>query len=210
MLDMIIIGVVYDKPLTGYDIKKELEMGVGNFYKAGYGSLYPALARMATAGLLTMTEPEGGRKKKFYQATEEGCAKFMEWLDAPFDPQGGDIVLLKIYFFGRLSPASREKRLAELAGFVELSQHKLRALEAEVLQVYSEEEILNDDVGYFELSTLYYGIVNGYTTARWLAHLAARRPHRKFIEEREKENADSNKGSEFEKKLQIPRGFEGR
>lgn len=66
MLESIILGMVSDNDFTGYDIKKLIENGIGVFYKASYGSLYPALKRLTDKGCLTTYEkPQGGRKKNF-------------------------------------------------------------------------------------------------------------------------------------------------
>ena len=77
MLDYIALGMVLDEALTGYDIKKEIEAGVGNFYTASYGSLYPALKKLSDKGYLTMMEHlHGSRIKKYYVATALGKAAF--------------------------------------------------------------------------------------------------------------------------------------
>ena len=36
MIDYIVLGMVQDEALTGYDVKKWIESGIGNFYKASY------------------------------------------------------------------------------------------------------------------------------------------------------------------------------
>jgi hypothetical protein len=56
--------MVFDKPLTGYEIKKHIDQGVGNFYKASYGSLYPILKKSLDKGYLIMTEDTLGRERK--------------------------------------------------------------------------------------------------------------------------------------------------
>jgi len=183
MLEMVITGIIFDKAQTGYDIKKEIEYGVGNFYKVSYGSLYPALARMTTKGLLEMTESAGGRNKKFYCATQAGRDAFLAWLDAPHDPEAHENILLKVFFFGRLSVEQRAKRLAELQSFLELSTFRLRQIEAQLHELCPEADMATDDVVYFEVSTLYYGLANAITSGRWLAHLAARRPHEEFMKD---------------------------
>ena len=40
MLESIALGMLLEKDLTGYDIKKFIENGIGVFYKASFGSLY--------------------------------------------------------------------------------------------------------------------------------------------------------------------------
>ncbi|WP_081905926.1 PadR family transcriptional regulator [Kineothrix alysoides] len=38
--------MVLNEDLTGDDIKKLIENGIGTFYKASFGSLYPALKKL--------------------------------------------------------------------------------------------------------------------------------------------------------------------
>ena len=61
MLESIILGMVSDNDFTGYDIKKLIENGIGVFYKASYGSLYPALKRL-TVYLCGTAIHDGGQK----------------------------------------------------------------------------------------------------------------------------------------------------
>ena len=77
MLESIALGMLLEKDLTGYDIKKFIENGIGVFYKASFGSLYPALKRLTEKGYLTTRDkPQGSRKKIFYHITEEGRKQF--------------------------------------------------------------------------------------------------------------------------------------
>ena len=43
MLDYILMGMVLETELTGYDIKKEVESSIGNFYKVSMGVCTPHL-----------------------------------------------------------------------------------------------------------------------------------------------------------------------
>ena len=53
MLASIALGMVLEGDLTGYDIKKRIEKGIGVFYKASFGSLYPALKKLTRNGWLS-------------------------------------------------------------------------------------------------------------------------------------------------------------
>lgn len=179
MLEFIIIGMVLDKPGTGYDIKKHIENGIGVFYKASYGSLYPALKKLYDKGFLTMTEqPAGSRKKKYYMSTEKGKNAFYEWLSSPLDSAGdSNNTLVKVFFFDRLEQHIREillkeyelKHLTYLRKLMELEKH------------FSKME--NQDCFYFKLSTLYYGIKIVQDNINWCRHLLKREPLKNFIEE---------------------------
>ena len=64
MLESIILGMVSDNDFTGYDIKKLIENGIGVFYKASYGSLYPALKRLTDKGCFNNLRKTSGRQEK--------------------------------------------------------------------------------------------------------------------------------------------------
>jgi len=173
MVDYIILGMVQNEALTGYDIKKWIELGIGNFYKASYGNLYPALKRLAEKGLVAMREqPQGGREKKYYKSTELGKKAFIDWLEMPFDfSLGASALLAKIYFFGQLSEDIRNRQLHEYETHYRQSLRKLEAM----------EKGLSSDADYFMQSTLYYGIRNTQTAIEWFEHIKAQKPLPEFI-----------------------------
>lgn len=169
MLGFITLGMVLDAPLTGYDIKKRIETGVGTFYKASFGSLYPLLKKLAAQGLLAVIEQsQGERVKKLYQITAQGNAAFFEWLRAPIDFNAStDHQLAKIYFFDRLPPA---ERAAQLAAYQASCTRYLETLQA-LLQKYEAME--NKACFYYKLSTLYYGVAVMQTTIAWCGRIQA-------------------------------------
>ncbi|HEC14661.1 MAG TPA: PadR family transcriptional regulator [Rhodospirillales bacterium] len=59
---------------SGYEIKKIFEGPFAAFHHAGYGSIYPALAKLTEDGLVTCAEKEqvGRPHKKVYEMTEKG------------------------------------------------------------------------------------------------------------------------------------------
>lgn len=178
MLDYIALGMVLDKAQTGYDIKKEIEMGVGNFYKASYGSLYPALKKLTNRGYLSMIEQShGNRLKKSYTATELGKAAFLEWLSSPFDVNASsESLLARIYFFGELPKDTRNSLIKEYESYVYQILRKLQVIEKQL------SDHIENDREYFELSTLYLGLQNAYNTLRWFSHIREGKPLKEFIQ----------------------------
>jgi len=169
--------MVLDGALTGYDIRREIETGIGNFYKASYGSLYPALKKLADKGYLTMTEQQhGNRLKKYYTATGLGKEAFLEWLSSPFDlSSSSDSLLARIYFFGALPQDVRKQQLQAYELHYRQVLGKLQTLE----QHFSAS--LADDDAYFELSTLYLGLQHLQDSLRWFRHIEAQKPLSEFI-----------------------------
>ncbi|MBM3555176.1 MAG: PadR family transcriptional regulator [Alphaproteobacteria bacterium] len=68
------LGVLSLGPASGYEIKKVLEGPLGSFFDASYGSIYPALARLAEGGLVSVEEKPQERRpdKKIYTITSRG------------------------------------------------------------------------------------------------------------------------------------------
>ena len=176
MLNYIALGMVLDKPLTGYDIKKEIEAGVGNFYTASYGSLYPILKKLTDNGYVTMfQQQQGGRTKKYYQATAPGREAFLTWLAAPLDPSlREDSHLASIYFFDELPEDVRQRQLSEYELYYQQKLRKLLAMEKRLSQVALVDE-------YHEMSTLYLGIQRIQDIVRWLKFVRERKPLAAFV-----------------------------
>ncbi len=178
MLESIALGMVLENDLTGYDIKKRIETDIGVFYKASFGSLYPALKRLTEKGLLTTTKkPQGNRKKIFYHITEEGQNQFFDWLSSPMNIfEGTNTHLAKVYFFDKLSPEIRERQLFEH----EINNRNyLKRLE-DLEKQYSKME--HCDCFYYKLSTLYYGINITQKTIQWCQHVRMQKPLSGLIE----------------------------
>jgi len=182
MFEHIVMGMVLHEALTGYDIKKGIEAGLGNLYKASHGSVYPALKRLTDKGHLAMTEQmEGKRLKKYYSATELGRTVFLEWLSLPFDPNtNDDTYLAQIFFLGELPKEMRRKRLQEYEFYIHQMFRQLQAVEKQL-----PSEILNDR-DYFALSTFYYSYQILQNTMRWLAYIKEQRPLSEFLSEQER------------------------
>ena len=178
MLDYIVLGMLLDEDLTGYALRQRIEAGIGVFYKASYGSLYPTLARLTDKGLLSMREaPCGGRRRKLYRATDTGQAAFLDWLVLPMAVlEGATPHLAKVFFFDRLPAGVRDARLAEYE-----SNNAAYLRKLETLAAHYRARDCHDY--YYKLSTLYYGICVTQETLRWCRHIRAGHPLAELIRE---------------------------
>jgi len=179
MIEHVITGMVLHKPLTGYELKKEVESGIGNFYKASYGSLYPALKKLTDKGYVTLTEQtQVARLKKYYMATEAGKTAFLEWLMAPVDIGSGTAAILaKIYFFGELPKTMRNQKIQEYESAVQTVLDQYKNMEAQLA------DTIKNDRDYFELSTLYYGLQHTQGLLRWLKYIKTQESLTAFLQE---------------------------
>lgn len=74
-LKFVVLRLIGEKPMHGYDVMKALEEECGGWYKASPGSVYPTLQMLEDQGYLTVAETGG---KKVYTITAEGEAYLAE------------------------------------------------------------------------------------------------------------------------------------
>jgi len=72
------LGLLNSGDACGYELKKKFESLFKHFFPAGYGSIYPALADLAAAGLVSCEEiPQIGKPdRKVYSITDKGRETF--------------------------------------------------------------------------------------------------------------------------------------
>jgi DNA-binding PadR family transcriptional regulator len=102
-----ILGLLCRGALTGYDIAKAFDTGLGNFWSAGHSQIYPELKKLLAEGLVEYSTVIQGNKleKKMYTATETGRADFLGWmrLDEPLEPTPKDKFRLRVYLSDMIS-----------------------------------------------------------------------------------------------------------
>ncbi len=129
----ICLGLLSEADHSGYEIKKVLEEGpLGHFVDASFGSIYPALTRMAEEGLVEFrTETQESRPdKKTYSITEDGRAAFREAVEGPIAPDRHRSDFMFVLMFAHeLSPARMTEVIEERLAFY---QDKIETITAEV------------------------------------------------------------------------------
>jgi len=73
------------KPSSGYDLRKVFSSTSMKTYSDSPGAIYPALARLAKAGLIrgTIEEGSGLRRRQVFRLTPKGLSEFKEWITRP-------------------------------------------------------------------------------------------------------------------------------
>jgi DNA-binding PadR family transcriptional regulator len=86
---------------SGYEIKRGADRATKHFWPMSLAQVYPELASLEQAGLVTGREdPRGARARHAYEISEKGEAALLDWLRAPHDapPQVRDERLLRLFF----------------------------------------------------------------------------------------------------------------
>ncbi len=111
-----VLGVLSLGPMSGYDVKKTIEMSLGNFWSESYGQIYPILKDLVAEGLATSeTEaPPVGPSRRVYTITAAGHGELRRWLERPPEHSVGRIeILLKLFFGWQVPPGESRKKLDE-------------------------------------------------------------------------------------------------
>ena len=136
----ILLGSLFDKSLSGYDLKKLFSLSFAFFSDLSYGSIYPALKKLEQAGLITMKLKiqENAPNRKVYSITEEGKRYFLNSLKSPFGLERyKDALLMRMFFFEHLSKQERLDAAGNYLEQVKSLAGQLEAGRAEV-EVYAD------------------------------------------------------------------------
>lgn len=83
--ETLLLSLLKDQAMYGYQIIKELESRSGGYFKFREGTLYPALHRLEAARLVrgSWRRLPSGKERRYYELTEKGMGlleqKVAEW-----------------------------------------------------------------------------------------------------------------------------------
>jgi len=164
MLELAILGLLKERAMHGYQLKKRLADTLGSFWQVSYGSLYPALKRLQRQGAVEMIFPkeEVGRRKNVYRITSEGEAVFAELLErAGHDASEDNGFSVRLAFFKYLKPETRIRLLERRRAFLEGRGSTLK----DSLRSYREA------IDNYTLSLMNHELAATETDIRWLDDL---------------------------------------
>src|SRR3954469_13448892 len=95
-----LLGLLQQKPSSGYDLRKIFSSTSMKTYSDSPGAIYPALRRLEREALIqgAIEEGSGLRRRQVFQLTGKGRAELKNWIAQPITPGDlthgfGDIVL---------------------------------------------------------------------------------------------------------------------
>lgn len=114
----LILGLLTDCELSGYEIKRIVDIRFSFFWNESYGQLYPQLKELQEKGLITskVDSESSSRGKILYSITEAGKSVLREWLFAPTEKETVRFeLLLKMYFSNQIDAQAMSHQIAEFA-----------------------------------------------------------------------------------------------
>ena len=141
----VILGLLTEGPMTGYDIKKIIDIRFSFFWNESYGQLYPVLKALTDDKLITADKSSEGRAKVTYAITQAGRSALNEWLEAPVEKETFRIeLLLKMYFSGQTDTDVIKKHIRDYKDTQAKQLAVLNGFERELRSIADEHNNHND------------------------------------------------------------------
>lgn len=97
-----ILGLLNQRDMSGYELMKQFESGLNEFWSAKHSQIYPELAKLTEEGSVAYQVQISGSvlQKKVYSITEAGRKDFLDWLkkDVVMEPTPKEVFRLKLFF----------------------------------------------------------------------------------------------------------------
>ncbi|HEX2239694.1 MAG TPA: PadR family transcriptional regulator [Actinomycetota bacterium] len=187
MLELPVLGLLKDRAMHGYELRKQLGAMLGPFWQVSWGSLYPALRRLAKAGAVEKLADEAparprrrigskaretgvkstkstlgaGRRKTVYRITPKGEELFKSMLEETAAAVDAEHFTLKLAFFRYLQPDTRLALLERRRAYL---QDKLAQFKAN-LRDYRER------IDSYTLSLQHHGMAATENDIAWIDEL---------------------------------------
>lgn len=133
-----LLGLLARESASGYDLLRQMQAPVGYFWQAQHSQIYPELARLEAAGLITHERVEQQERpaKKVYSITEAGYAALQSWVTRNVGlPAKRDELTLRAYSLWLADPVQAIALFREHAR----SHHALRSIYEAKLERMQQE-----------------------------------------------------------------------
>ena len=181
-LELPVLGLLKERAMHGYELRKQLGAMLGPFWQVSWGSLYPTLRRLAKMGAVerepdpapprrstrmkakssrTSSSLSSGRRKTVYRITPRGEEMFREMLEETAAAVDEDHFTLKLAFFRYLQP---ETRLA-------LLERRRAYLQDKLAQFKSNMREYRERVDSYTLSLQSHGMASTERDIAWIDEL---------------------------------------
>lgn len=162
-----ILGLLNQRDMSGYELMKQFESGLNEFWSAKHSQIYPELAKLTEEGSVDYQVQISGSvlQKKVYSITEAGRKDFLAWLkkDVAMEPTPKEVFRLKLFFADCLDAATL---LAHLES--QLRQHEDRLTHLKNNQKKFTEVPPADSDGFGDYLVLMGAVMREETSCEWL------------------------------------------
>ncbi|MCE2734050.1 MAG: PadR family transcriptional regulator [Chryseotalea sp.] len=130
-LDFSILGLLMQKPMTGYGIRMMFEKTALASYSSSPGTIYPALSRMKGLGMVEKKK-QASSNQELFTITKRGISLLTRWVTQTVTRndviRNSEILLLRFAFMDIL--ASKAEKRKFLNSFLDVVNQYIKELEA--------------------------------------------------------------------------------
>lgn len=150
----IVLGLLDHEPMSGYDIKKRVDIIVSQFWSIGYAQIYPTLAALEGEKLVlkAAAAETKGPQRHVYEITEAGRQALRNWLEQPAQKEYTKYeILLKLYFSGGMPAENSIRTIRDFRDRQQRQLEMIRLFKRELEGVLDKDE----DHLYYYLTVLF-------------------------------------------------------
>lgn len=166
-LKYILLGLLNEQSLTGYDLTKAFDSDIGEFWSANHSQIYPLLKKLELDGLIAHELVTTGEKleKKLYSITSTGVDELTTWLHTPTPDLNAnkDEFILKLYFIDQKSDPLLRPMLTEQ---LTLHTNKYLHLQTQMKNKFNNQMPSSNNYGHFLI--LEHAILREQEYKNWL------------------------------------------
>ncbi|MGG5340951.1 PadR family transcriptional regulator [Enterococcus sp. AZ192] len=166
-LRYILLGLLNDNPMTGYELNQSFRNEIGEFWQAKHSQIYPELIKMEKDGLISHKIEIAGTKleKKCYSITEKGRAELNSWVNLATEelPVNRDEFVVKLYF---IKDATDPALYEVVENQLKLHEERLSHLEDRKRLIFDSSKKIEANFGHFLI--LDHGINREKEYVDWL------------------------------------------
>lgn len=185
-LAYLIVGLLSEKPMSGYELNREFQAKVGHFWTTTQSQIYRTLHKLLDKGWVRVEQvvQEDYPDKKVYHITEKGRQALRQWTQMPleeFSHPVREAWLGQLFFSGK---SDHDEVIGLLHGYLERVQQDITALQGVEAHFFSMLDPATLPLQYrTQYLTLEYGIKINQAVATWLeqsiADLQTQQAHHK-------------------------------
>jgi PadR family transcriptional regulator, regulatory protein AphA len=174
-LPHLLLGLLVDAPLSGYDLYRVFQSTVQHFWTTDQSQIYRALYKMKADGWVDVEviHQTDNPDKKLYHVTNSGRAELRQWLMQPIEDDPPREAWLGQLFFGDQTPT--EDMLNLLNGYMRHLRTQIdvfTALEAALTAGMPDGQLTRPM--FFRIATLQYGLAKHLFELDWVTALHRR------------------------------------
>lgn len=133
----VILGLLQEEDLSGYELKKIIDINMAFFWQESYGQIYPELAHMKEEGLIDFADTDTADKAKHekvkYKLTPEGIKALEHWMEAENEKDTiRSEFLLKMYFSTDQKVSKMRKHILQFQAQAQQKLYIFRIFEQEL------------------------------------------------------------------------------